>query len=172
MKKNLLGGLVAAVLFQLLVLTGMYASAAMPLWTGIEIRVATVPVDPRSLFRGNYARLGYHFSRLEGQIYSGERMLRSGEVVYVTLQPGETGLYEFAGMSLEKPRQGVFIRGRVESHYRNEGVDSISINYGIEAFFAPRAKAMALEKELADGGIAVLMVSDSGRAALKDVLGQ
>lgn len=172
MKNSMMAGLVAAVLLQLLVLAGMYAGAVMPLWTGTEIRVATVPVDPRSLFRGNYARLGYRFSRLEGQIYSGDRMLRSGEVVYVILQRGENGLYQSAGMSLECPQQGVFIRGRVESHYRNEGVDSIRINYGIEAFFAPRVKAMALEKELADGGVAVLMISDSGRAALREVLGQ
>ena len=46
---------------------------AMPLWTGKEIRVKVVPVDPRSLFRGNYARLNYDFSRLEKAHWRGTR---------------------------------------------------------------------------------------------------
>ena len=44
------------------------------------------------------------------------------------------------------------------------------MKYGIEAFFAPRAKAMKLERDLANGGIAVLMVTGAGRAALRDVI--
>ena len=35
----------AAVALQLLVLAGMVAGAAMPRWTGTEIRVETVPVE-------------------------------------------------------------------------------------------------------------------------------
>ena len=57
-------GLGAAIAFQLVVLAGMVVYAAMPLWTGTEIRVKTVPVDPRSMFRGNYAQLRYEFATL------------------------------------------------------------------------------------------------------------
>ena len=64
-RKKIIIALCAAVLLQLMVLSGMLVLAAMPLWTGKEIRVKVVPVDPRSLFRGNYARLNYDFSRLE-----------------------------------------------------------------------------------------------------------
>ena len=38
---------------------------------GKEIRVKVVPVDPRSLFRGNYARLNYDFSRLKKAHWAG-----------------------------------------------------------------------------------------------------
>lgn len=162
--------LILAVVFQIAVLIGMYVNAALPLWFGREIRVETVPVDPRSLFRGNYARLNYRFSRLEGQIVPGERRLRSGEVVYVQLKPGDRQLFEYAGLSLQKPESGVFIRGRVEHHYRSEQKESLTIKYGIEAFFAPKDKALALERELRGSGVAVLMVSDNGRAAIRDVL--
>ena len=48
MKKKIVIGLIAAIAFQFVVLSGMYVSAQMPLWTGTEIKLKTVPVDPRS----------------------------------------------------------------------------------------------------------------------------
>ncbi len=157
--------LCAAIAFQVLVLVGMVAKAALPLWTGTEIRVATVPVDPRSMFRGNYARLDYDFGTLPEDAFIDVQHLRAGEVVYVSLARGETGEYEFAAASQEKPAEGIFLRGRV-THVG----DLIRIRYGIEAFFAPKELALKLEGDLRDGGTAVLMVSSSGRAALKDVI--
>ena len=59
-------GLGAAIAFQMFVLVGMVVNAALPLWTGTEIRVRTLPVDPRSLFRGNYVRLAYALGTLPG----------------------------------------------------------------------------------------------------------
>lgn len=159
-------GLVAAIAFQLLVLVGMVVNAALPLWTGTEIRVRTVPVDPRSLFRGNYVRLGYEFGDLPEDALREEGGARHGEVVHVRLERGEGGEYGYAGVSLDPPADGVFLRGRIvgflPEHQR--------VRYGIEAFFAPKEKALKLEKDLRHGGIAVLMVAGNGRAALKDVI--
>ena len=147
-------GLGAAIAFQLVVLAGMVVNAALPLWTGTEIRVRTVPVDPRSMFRGNYARLGYDFGTLPEDALPGEDDLRLGEVVYVSLEPGEDDEYVFAGASFERPAEGLFLRGRlstVTAPYR--------VRFGIEAFFAPKERALELEKDLRNGGTAVLMVS-------------
>lgn len=163
-RKKIIIALCAAVLLQLMVLSGMLVLAAMPLWTGKEIRVKVVPVDPRSLFRGNYARLNYDFSRLEKGALGGEREknLRDNEVVYITLRKNQDGLYEYAAASLEKPDAGVFLRGRIDKFY--------FVTYGIEAFFAQKERALKLEKDLQNGnGIAVLMITDGGKAALKEV---
>ena len=157
--------------FQLLVLVGMYVNAALPLWTGKEVRVKTVPVDPRSLFRGNYARLNYAFSVLDGDLFPGDKSIRTDEIVYVSLkQPGvekqgKNGLYEYDSVSLEKPDSGVFLRGRIQ----NRGA-RYHIKYGIEAYFAPKDKALELEDKLRSNGVSVLMVSKSGKAVLKDVI--
>jgi len=150
---------------QLLILSGMVVKAAMPLWTGTEIRVKTVPVDPRSLFRGNYARLNYEIGRLPINVLKGVTRPRIGEVVYVSLELTESGLYGVADASLDEPDEGVFLRGRIVNHkppYR--------VKYGIEAFFAPKKKALQMEKDLGNGGVAVLMVAESGRVALDDVV--
>lgn len=160
-------GLVAAVALQFFVLSGMVIRAALPRWTGTEVRVETIPVDPRSMFRGNYARLNYSFSMLPTEALGDAAGLRVGEIVYVSLQPGGDGLYVMAGASLDRPTDGVFLRGRLL------GIQApFPVRYGIEAFFAPKEKALRLERELRDGGVAVLMVAGNGRVALKDVSGR
>ena len=158
-------GLVVAAAFQVVVLAGMVVGAAMPLWTGTQIRVPTVPVDPRSLFRGNYAVLRYDFSNLPRSALGTIEHARDGEVIYVRLGQRQDGEFEYAGVSLEPPSEGIFLRGRLAGNY-----PPYRVEYGIEAFFAPKEKALALERDLAEGGTAILMVAGSGRAALEDVI--
>ena len=170
MKNKISTGLLVAICFQFLVLSGMYVSAAIPLWTGSEIKVKTIPVDPRSMFRGNYAQLRYDFSRIKSTHFPDNASLRNGEIVYILLKPGDDDLHEFSGVSLVKPNSGVYLRGRVKNgRYRR---DVYQVKYGIEAFFAPEKDALALEKNLRDGGIAVLMVSSNGTARIKNVIGK
>ena len=151
--------------FQIFVLIGMVARATLPLWIGTEIRVETVPVDPRSLFRGNYARLRYEFGILPYDALSTVEGLRVGEIVYVTLREGEGGKFEFMRATMERPTNGMFLRGRLVTTSR-----PLHVKYGIEAFFTPKERALELERDLRNGGIAILMVTDAGRAALKDVV--
>jgi uncharacterized membrane-anchored protein len=171
MNRRIATGLILAIVLQFLVLSGIYVNAALPMWTGTEIRVKTVPVDPRSMFRGNYARLSYAFSRLQRKQFPGDAVLRNGEVAYVSLKPGADGLYVPGQVSLEPPGDGLFIRGRISSrHNWMRGLNSFPMKYGIEAFFAPKERALQLEKDLRDGGVAVLMVSPGGKARLMDVI--
>lgn len=169
MNKTIALSLLIAVLFQLLVLIGMVGLSAMPLWTGQEIKVKTIPVDPRSMFRGNYARLRYELSEIE--IDRSDKKIRNGEVVYVSLIQAENGLFEFSNASLDKPQNGIYLRGRIQTNRYSDKQKTHRVKYGIEAFFAPKVKALALEEDLRDGGVAVLMVASSGKARLKDVIG-
>lgn len=169
MKPKATAALAAAILFQFLVLTGMYVKAQLPLWTGEEIRVKTVPVDPRSMFRGNYARLQYPFSELDASLF-GDRSLRQGEVVYVSLEKTGSGLYRLAGAGLEEPEEGTFLRGRVSGSWFRDSGESYRVRYGIEAFFAPKQEALRLEKVLRDAAEARLRVDGDGRARLVAVL--
>lgn len=169
-KKTVATGLMIVIVFQITVLAGEYVGAIYPLWSGEEIRLKTIPVDPRSLFRGNYARLRYEISTIAGKDLAGKENLRNGEVVYVRLKPDADGLYVFDGAGLEKPGSGPFIRGRLQRE-RSQGRSVMyEVRYGIEAYFAPKEKALALEREMRGGGIAVIMVAGSGKAALKEVI--
>lgn len=163
-------GLLLAIAFQGAVLVGEYVNAAYPLWVGKEIRLVTRPVDPRSLFRGNYAVLRYSINTipaaaLKSKMEDGEP-LRNGEVVYVSLKQTPKGTYEYADASLTPPEQGVYIRGRLTSRNIDTEINAYHIRYGIEAYFAPKDKTMALEKELRTGAEASVYVADNGKAAL------
>ena len=63
------------------------------------------------------------------------------------------------------PGEGVFVRGRIASTGERRRV-----KFGIEAYFAPKDRALQIESDLRDGGVAVLMVTDGGHAALRDVI--
>jgi len=154
--------LLAAILFQLSILAMEYIGAVYPLWTGQTVKLRTHPVDPRSLFRGYYARLRYDISELS--IKAG-RQPRQGEVVYVSLQTNDDGLSTPGTVSLRKPTSGLFIRGHIVQ-IKSYKTRRYQIRYGIEAFFAPPEKALALEHMLRDNAVAELKIADTGRATL------
>ena len=115
-KKTIATGLMIVIVLQITVLASEYLGAIYPLWTGEEIRLKTIPVDPRSLFRGNYARLRYGISTIKGEDLGMKQNLRNGKVVYIKLKLGADGLHVFEGASLEKPGRGPFIRGRLQTN--------------------------------------------------------
>nr|WP_086938470.1 GDYXXLXY domain-containing protein [Thaumasiovibrio occultus] len=155
--------LVVAVAAQLVVIAAMFVNANLPLLTGTKIQVETVPVDPRSLFRGNYALLSYPFSRPSAFWYQDLPTTREGEYIYVVLEPDEDNVYQMTALTLDKPKTGLFIRGRASRVVPSE------IEFGIEAYFAPVEQALALEKTLASGAYATLYVASSGKAALSAI---
>lgn len=166
--KFLVPGLVLAILLQALVMTGVLLTSLWPLWTGTEIRLKTRPVDPRSLFRGNYARLSYDISQIPTADLASRAAPRANEPVYITLSPGPDGLHQYKAASFERPQQGTYIRGRIQPPI--DGDDThFRVRYGIEAYFAPKEKALALERRLRDAAVAVVRVAGSGRPALKDI---
>lgn len=168
----LLAAFGAALFFQMSVLAGEYLMAMYPRWTGEEVRLRVRPVDPRSLFRGNYARLNYDISVLPASL--AERAFGPADVVYVQLEKDPRGDWEARRILAEPGEQGLYLRGRIQGNGfplggRGVNRDDYRIRYGIEAWFAPKEKALALEEELRDGGMAVIRVADSGRAALMGV---
>jgi len=170
-KQKIVFGLLIAIVFQVTVLAGEYIGARYPLWTGKEIRVKVIPVDPRSLFRGNYARLRYDFSRIPAKEFNTPEKLRNEERVYVVLKQNNEGVYEFDKVTLTRPQSGIFLRGRIQNRWRWRSVPKqYTIKFGVEAWFAPKAKALKMERELRKGAVAVIMVADNGKAALKDVV--
>jgi len=171
-KKNLIIGLSTIVIFQIIVLIAEYTNAVYPLWTGQEINLETRPIDPRSMFRGNYARLRYEISEIPGADINEEGNPRNGEIVYVILKGIENGVYSYHGASLKKPQDGMFIRGRIQSYSRSKRSEKYLVKYGIEALFAPKEKALRLERSLRKQGVAKIMLARNGKATLKDVVGK
>jgi len=168
--KNIKIYLVFIVIFQLVVLTWEYLGAIYPVWSGTEIYLKTVPVDPRDMFRGNYARLSYDISTIPVNDFANmTAKIRNEEIVYVKLvKKGD--FYEYDGSSFQKPETGIFLRGRINQKYISSYDKNVSVKYGIEAFFAKKEKAQKLESELSSSAaMAIVKVASNGKAALIDV---
>lgn len=143
----------------------MYIYSFTPLWFGQEIKLESRPIDPRSLFRGNFVRLNYNFNTLRKDNCDNFSSCNTGDYIYASLELNDQGLYRFKKASKRKPISGVFIRGTIQ----RANSYNIKASYGIEAFFLPKKEALALEKKMRRGGIIVLAVMKSGRATIKSI---
>lgn len=152
-----------AIALQIAILAGEYLNSVYPLWVGKEVSLSIRPVDPRSMFRGNYARLDYVIGRPRVEALAPELKgkLRRGMVIYVSLSEKE-GLWVATGLSLTRPDSGLYIRGRYTARWRSY------IKYGIEAWFAPKEKALALERNVRRDrkATAQVRIAPNGKAAL------
>ena len=84
--------------------------------SGKEVRLRTVPVDPRDLFRGDYVVLSYAISTVEAA--DSDSKFERGDTVYVTLVPGPDGFAQAKTASHARPETAgpeVVIAGRVTS---------------------------------------------------------
>lgn len=107
-------GFIALVAVQALLLLGIVQTRNAWLSEGTKVLLRTVPVDPRSLFRGDYVRLNYEISRIDIDAMEADGDFIKGEDIYVVLKEGAFGVYEPASIWHVSPGEGkLFIKGRV-----------------------------------------------------------
>lgn len=142
----------AIIALQALILCGMFVKAFYPLYSGQEIKLKTIPRDPRDWFRGNYVDLAYNYSQLDiaklpndldtSQVYS------FGDELYLSLKE-ENGLYEPAGLWTEKPESGqIFLRVVVDAPFDSKSYSVVNLKGGIESYFAPVERALEIENAI------------------------
>lgn len=167
------GTLIAVVaLAQAGILASMVIDRERLVATGREITLDVRPVDPRSLFRGDYVILGYDISRLPRSLFDAEP--RTGDDVYVRLSR-EGGGWKAVGVSRSWPAKvggddEVVLAAHVRHLQRGElaAETQISLTYGIESFFVAEGTGKAIEREIGPGKVkAHLAVASDGRTALK-----
>lgn len=176
MKKYRISLLILVVVLQTAALAGMVAVKQSTLITGKPVLLETAPIDPRSLFRGDYVRLSYTISRLEYSAVEGDEDFKRRDKVYVVLRQGEK-FWEPVSIHRNRPAPGpdaVIIRGEVQypGFWRDgENRDGINVRYGIENYFVPEGEGMALERPAEGDKVTILVaVDEDGASAIKAVL--
>ncbi len=169
--------LTAVLVCQIGALAGIYLNSIYPHYLGEEVTLNIVPVDPRSLFRGQYARLAFDIgtiplNKLSLSTSDKRSSLRSGEIVYVALaRSGDVHVVEH--IQIDKPEKGLFIRGRIERQRSISRDKEIQVIYGIEAYFAAPKKAIEVEQQARSRDsltLAQVMIAPNGKAALVDIV--
>jgi len=153
------------IILQVSILIVEYLGSVWPIWYGKAVVLETQPIDPRSLFRGNYVRLNFDINRLEQDELMPDNLLKVGSVAYLQLKEFD-GVWRPVKLSSQAPESGDFIRGRVReaypSHYR--------LDYGIEAFFMPKEEALTLQNDVRSYSQFKVYISKSGKARVNSVL--
>ncbi len=162
-------GFILVVALQIGALSFMIHKRTELLETGKSVMLRCVPVDPRSLFSGDYVVLNYAISsfsseRFESLNRGGERF-KKNDTIYVGLVNDEgSGFWDAAEVSHEreklKERYKVVIRGEMTSLYRYR------IKYGVEEYFVPQYEGKKIEKRIRDVSVEVA-VSGSGESGIK-----
>lgn len=165
-----------------LMLVAIIAKRQYTLHTGTPILLETQPIDPRSLFRGDYVVLSYTIGNLQLAALAGDDDFRLNQDVYVVLQQGAT-YWEPVSVHARRPPAEpprLVIRGRVTAldgqswdseTGRPERVDTLDVDYGIGSYFVPEGEGRDLERPSADNRIDLRIVVDRfGNAAIQAVL--
>ncbi|GHC67572.1 GDYXXLXY domain-containing protein [Limoniibacter endophyticus] len=136
---------------------------------GAEIVLQTAPVDPRDLLRGDYVTLGYDITRIElSRVEGSKENTRRNQPVRVFVQTGSDGVASFTRASFDStamPREGeIMLLGTA----RSIGSTTLLINYGIERYYVPEGKGLAIEHAQREQRVdAVIAVSNGGKAQIK-----
>lgn len=139
---------------------------------GTDVLLKIEPVDPRDVFRGDYAVFQYSDV---SNLYSyniANQQIKNGDNVYVILR--QRGKYwTVNNVQKIKPTGGeIFIKGKVDRGGVGDSISSanskIHITYGIEQYFIPEGKGQNFSfwnKE----AIARVAVDENGNAVLKKI---
>lgn len=169
-------------LFQTAVLLFMIGMNQWTLKTGTPVVLETQPVDPRSLFRGDYVRLNYKIGTLRLDEVFSNREFKRHEKIYVVLEKGGP-YWQPVSVHHERPvipPHQVAIKGEVRDVGRKlwnpelgswEEIDYVTVHYGIENYFVPEGEGRALERPRPDEKISILVAVDEfGNAGIKSVM--
>lgn len=174
-RRNLWLAIAGVAVVQTLALCWMIWDRAQLLASGREIVLEVVPVDPRSLFRGDYVILSYEISNIA--LPDGLERVHRGEIVYVTLQKTDAGVWQVVKSSTARPSptgpDQVVLKGRVRyaSSPARGTTGQARVRYGIESYFVPEGKGRELETLVREKKLSALVaVDEEGNAGIKGLI--
>lgn len=178
-------------LVMIIPLAVLLSRPVIPLLTlafGQEVKLATVPFDPRDFFRGDYVELSFEIENVSAGLISPSLLAKlneeddnddyrpDGEMdVYVSLKPDESGIYNAALVSdvSGAPGGGVYVRGKLEkySYPNRSGTGIIRIDYGnnLSRFYVKENTGPELEDAARKGKIRAAAKVWNGNIALDKI---
>lgn len=173
-------------LVQFLILISMTIQPIMTSVLGTEILIKTQPFDPRDVFRGDYVQLSYEINDIPLNLLDEEILkLRQGKEeysafedlfgkkLYVILKK-EDKFYSVDKVTLEKPKEGVFLKGKLAYSLWDEtkqgNVTGIRVEYTLDKYFVPENTGKNLEEVARKGEVVAKVKIYKGYSLLKEIV--
>lgn len=173
------------VVVQIAALVAMIADKQWTLNTGTPVVLQTIPVDPRSLFMGDYARLTYSISRLrlDGETaLGGDKDFKRHDTVWVAIKPDPDGAKAISAHHQRSaiPPGLLALKGEVQlfneiewDRTTNKSVKqrTLNVRYGIEQYYVQEGSGRKIERPQSGEKVSVLVAIDErGKAGILAVL--
>jgi len=170
-----------AMVIPVIILVGMAVQPVLTLFFGQEILLETRPFDPRDIFRGDYVNLSYVIEEVPLGKFPSELLnltetsdqinnYKRNQKVYGVLKE-ENGYMIVDYISLEKPQDEIYIKGKLPSYYvflyRDKNTNNpVFVNFGLDKYFVPENTGTKLEEAARQGKIAARVKVLNGYAIL------
>lgn len=166
-------------------LAAMIADKQWTLSTGTPVLLQTEPVDPRSLFMGDYARLNYTISQLPltGEAaLAGDKDFKRHDTVWVALKPEPDGAKAFSVHHQRNavPTGLIALKGEVDDFdggawvrtgNRQARQHTLFVRYGIEQYFVQEGTGRQIERPTGGEKVTIRVAIDTrGKAGIQAVL--
>ena len=146
----------AVVAAQVIGLVAFAGVRQVALSEGREVTLQTAPVDPRSLFQGDYAILDYEIAEIPPRLADNP----AGTIVYVILAECGDVWCASSHTRWEPKSAEPYIRGVINANRR--------LDFGIGTFFVPEGTGHIVED--AEDVKVVVSLGEGGHAVIKNVL--
>ena len=178
-------GLAALVLCGLIL--AMVVERASILRNGATVRLATTPVDPRDLFRGDYVVLSYEIGEINLTRIGAPTDTAMRGIVHVGVRPAADGKAEVVKLVQDGLVQGAQARDpglvwlkatafgtydcQMQTRSNCAQGDTITrVTYGLESYFVPQGEGRRIETTEASRVEVIAAVTASGKSAIKSLL--
>ncbi|MFZ5943161.1 MAG: GDYXXLXY domain-containing protein [Bacillota bacterium] len=176
---------IIAVAIPVLILSAMAVQPVLTLFFGKEILLETRPFDPRDIFRGDYVELAYKIEEVPLEKFPPELLaladnseekksvLKKMETVYGILKE-DNGHMILDYISLGKPKDSLYIKGKIPSYYvflyrDKHSSNPIFIDFGLDRYFVPENTGKDLEEAARQGKLAAKVKVLNGYGILIDI---
>jgi len=181
--------LIIVVLVQMAILAVMVLNSYAVIFWGEKLLLKVEPVDPRSLFQGDYVRLGYSFSNLDLSKIEHDldpQKITFQEKLYLVLEKKEQ-TWEVVRATTDKSKvKGLtYIQSRIlyasageltdqqEKEIKESGseppLNTLHLKLPIDQFFVPEGKGLEIEERIRDGEVYAQVAVYKGKARVIDL---
>ena len=160
--------IILVVLAQIFIVALLGASLYLTYSKGDIVTLKIAPVDPRDLLRGDYMQIRFDISSLSKDLGGSSYVNYPGQYIYVTLE--KDGNSDRAiSFGLQKPKSGLFIKGKVGDGWGN----GVSVSYGIEQYFIPEGSGGIMAQKLRENSgeaFAEVSLAKDGTPLLRNLI--
>jgi uncharacterized membrane-anchored protein len=150
---------IIAALLQVLFLFFIAGSYYSIDYFGKEIKIKTVPVDPRDILYGDYVTLQFEISNVPLIRYKGDTadLNRGKRTAYVVLDKNKKGYYVVNSIYPDKPdisEDQVVLTANIDRTW-GETTDQLHLTYGFERYYLQENTGKKLEQQANDMDVIV-----------------